>query len=126
VPARANLYLPMYVADFGEDVSFWHRPPTAEYAATLNEFLRLDATLEQWNDPSFRTVLTDFQRRFAATNTEEGHVMATALAYFMEEAYTGSRPALVAEYESDPRILRLFERGVAEREARNPPSIAAH
>ena len=26
VPARATLYLPVYVAAFGENVTFWHRP----------------------------------------------------------------------------------------------------
>src|SRR5262245_9312678 len=33
VPAQSTLYLPFYVQAFGPDVSFWHRPPTTEYAA---------------------------------------------------------------------------------------------
>jgi hypothetical protein len=46
VPAQANLYLPFYVKNFGKDVSFWHRPPTPEYAAALNDFLRLDSVID--------------------------------------------------------------------------------
>ena len=43
VPATANLYLPMYVAEFGPDVSFWHRPADPEFLAVLDDFVRLDA-----------------------------------------------------------------------------------
>ena len=28
VPANATLYLPKYIAAFGQDIAFWHRPPT--------------------------------------------------------------------------------------------------
>jgi hypothetical protein len=115
VPARGDLYLPMYVDDFGTDVSFWHRPPTPEYTATLEAFIRLGATLEQWNDPSFRFTLRDFERRFDETNTEEGRVMAAVLSYVVEDMYSGPRTRLVADYLTSPEILRLFERGVSER-----------
>ena len=43
VPARANLYLPRYIPEFGADVSFWHRPASPAYAAVLNKFVRLHA-----------------------------------------------------------------------------------
>ena len=54
VPADADLYLPAYVRDFGPDVSFWHRAAPAEYAAILNEFVRLDASVQRWHEPVVR------------------------------------------------------------------------
>ena len=63
VPPRSTLYLPSYVADFGPDVAFWRRPPTAAYAAVLDAFTRLAPGPEQWDDPSFAPVLSDFKRR---------------------------------------------------------------
>jgi hypothetical protein len=118
VPARANLYLPSHVADFGTDVAFWRRPAPASYAAVLDEFLRLEAGVDAWHDPSFRPTLRDFQRRFADTDTEEGRVMATVLAFVAEETYTGRRLEILAEYRNSSRILSLLENGVREREAR--------
>ena len=41
VPADGTVYLPRYVEAFGPDISFWHQPPSAEYASVLNEFVRL-------------------------------------------------------------------------------------
>jgi hypothetical protein len=120
VPARANLYLPSYVADFGDDVAFWHRPPSPEYTALLNEFLRLEASLDEWHDPAFRPVLTEFQRRFAATGTEEGRIMATTLAYAIEEMYTGRRHQILTAYTRDPRIQSLVTRGLRQREVLLP------
>src|SRR5688572_24480548 len=35
VPTNATVYLPMLVAEFGADVSFWHRPPSAAFTAAL-------------------------------------------------------------------------------------------
>ena len=64
---RRNLYLPFYVKSFGKDVSFWHRPPTPEYAAALNDFLRLDSGIERWHDADFEPTLRAFQERFEAT-----------------------------------------------------------
>jgi hypothetical protein len=124
VPARANLYLPTYVREFGPDVSFWHRTPSSEYLLVLNEFVRLDAGLERWNDPAFRSVLRDFQRRFEATGSEEGRVMSTVLAYASEEMYTGRRSQILAEYRNSSRIQGLFDRGVREREALRRGSAA--
>ena len=60
VPAQATLYLPVYVSEFGPDVSFWRRPPSPAYAAVLDDFIRLDAGPERWDDPAFAPVLTDF------------------------------------------------------------------
>ncbi len=62
-------------------------------------------------------MLTDFKRRFRETNTEEGMVMETVLAYVMDQAYTSGRRALVAEYRNSGTIRSLIEGGVLELEA---------
>jgi len=125
VPARADLYLPHHVPEFGADVSFWHRPPVPAYSAVLNDFVRLDATLEEWNDPSFRSVVRDFQRRFIDTDTEEGRVMATVLAYVAEEMYTGRRTQILTDYNGNSRVIELFERGLRAREMRAAQGASA-
>lgn len=114
VPARANLYLPFYVKAFGPDVSFWHRPPTPEYAAVLNDFLRIDSGIGRWLEASFETTLRTFQDRFEATRTEEGSVMATTLAYVISDLRASRRAAILEEFRTSGRILDLFKRGVEE------------
>jgi hypothetical protein len=114
VPAQANLYLPFYVQAFGPDVSFWHRPPTAEYAAALNDFLRLDGGIARWHEASFETTLRTFQDRFEATRTEEGSVMATTLAYVISDLRTSRRAAILEDFRTSGRILDLFKQGVEE------------
>ena len=47
VPAQAMLYLPDYISEFGPDVAFWRRPPSAAYVAVLDDFMRLDAGAER-------------------------------------------------------------------------------
>jgi hypothetical protein len=69
VPAGAILYLPMYVPDFGTDISFWHRPPSVHYSEALNEFLRLDTAQRGWQDPSLEGTLKGFRKRFEDTRT---------------------------------------------------------
>jgi hypothetical protein len=125
VPARATLYLPIYVKDFGPDVSFWHRPPAMSFASTLNDFVRLDVGEEQWDDPSFEPVLREFQRRFAQTNTEEGTVMATVLVYVIDESRTSGRRAILDEYRASQSVIRLFDRAVLERDAARAANLAA-
>jgi hypothetical protein len=114
VPARANLYLPRYVSEFGADVSFWHRPASPAYAAVLNEFVRLDASVQRWHEPSFELTLRGFQKRFDSTHTEEGTVMATTLAYVIDDLRTSRRAAILEEFRTSGRILRLFQQGVRE------------
>jgi hypothetical protein len=114
VPAQSALYLPSYVREFGEDIAFWRRPATPSYLTVLNEFMRLDAGAEQWDDPAFAQVLTDFRRRFRNTNTEEGTVMDTVLAYVMDQAYTSSRRTLITEFRSNEHVQRLIDRGRLE------------
>lgn len=117
VPARATLYLPQYVKEFGADVSFWHRPANAAFAAVLNEFVRLEAAFDVWDEPAFEPVLRTFHRRFRDTGTEEGIVMATVLAYVMEENATSGRGAILAEFRESEQIQRLVALGVAQRDA---------
>jgi hypothetical protein len=128
VPPQATLYLPDYVSEFGPDVAFWRRPPSPSYAAVLDDFLRLPSGPERWDDPAFALVLESFRRRFRETNTEEGVVMETVLAYAMDQAYTSSRRTLLSEYRNSEKVRRLVERGVLEldalRSARTPRSAA--
>ncbi len=76
--------------------------------------MRLDAGAEQWDDPAFAPVLADFRRRFRNTNTEEGMVMDTVLAYVMDQAYTSSRRTLLSEFRRNDQVRRLIERGARE------------
>jgi hypothetical protein len=124
VPAQATLYLPSYVSEFGADVAFWRRPPNPSYVTVLDDFLRLAPGVERWDNPAFAPVLADFKRRFRETNTEEGAVMETVLAYAMDQAYTSSRRTLLAEYRNSGEVRSLIERGVLELDAvRHAPAL---
>ncbi len=114
VPARATLYLPMYVKAFGPDVSFWHRPATAAFTAALDEFLQLEPGAERWDDAAFRPVLRTFQQRFRATKTEEGTVMAPVLEFVLQDEDV--RGAILAEFRASSAVQVLFERGVRARD----------
>ena len=122
VPARANLYLPRYAPEFGRDVSFWHRPASPAYTTVLNEFVRLEATVQEWHEPSFEPILRGFQERFERTSTEEGMVMSTTLAYVINHLYTSRRAAILNEFRASRRILQLFKRGVRQLSAALPGS----
>lgn len=117
VPAGATLYLPTHVPEFGRDVAFWQRPPAPAFVSVLNEFVRLDTAGDAWDDPSFATVLREFERRFQATKTEEGSVMATVIAYAIQEMYASGRGNIIREFRTRDEIRLLFERGVRERDA---------
>jgi hypothetical protein len=43
--------------------------------------------------------------------------METVLAYTMDQAYTSSRRALLAEYRNSEKIRSLIDRGMLERDA---------
>jgi hypothetical protein len=122
VPARANLYLPAYVAEFGQDVSFWHRPASTAYLDVLSDFLRLDVGVQRWHEPSFDAVLRGFQSRFSETDTEEGAVMATTLAYVIDDLRTSRRAAILEDFRTSGHILDLFKQGVSELATILPPS----
>ena len=124
VPAGASLYLPSYVAEFGPDVTFWRLPASPAYVAVLDDFMRLEPGAERWDDPAFAPVLADFKRRFRETNTEEGLVMETVLAYAMDQAYTSSRRTLLAEYRNNAAVRSLIDRGLLERDAARITPVA--
>jgi hypothetical protein len=114
VQADGTLYLPYYVNGFGRDVAFWHRPPSPSYLSVLDDFMRLDAGAEQWDDPTFAPVLAQFRRRFSNTNSEEGAVMATVLAYVMDQTYASSRRTLLIEFRQSEHVQQLIERGIRQ------------
>jgi hypothetical protein len=116
VPAGANLYLPFPMEELGRDVTFWHGAPSPEFSAVLEDFFRLNAPVDAWDDPAFERVLAEFRARFRETDTEEGAVMSTMLSFVMNETFRSGRGAQLAEFRTSERILRLFEEGVAERE----------
>ena len=118
VPVNAQLYLPEYVEDFGEDVSFWHHPPKQAYATVLNDFVRLEASVEEWHTESFESILQGFEHRFADTNTEEGTVMSTMLRFVIGDLTRSRRGAILDEFRTSTRILQLFERGKLELASR--------
>ena len=117
VPADATLYLPKHVAAFGRDVAFWHRPPSRKYAALLDEFVQLEVSPDEWDGPAFDDVLEEFRRRFAATQTEEGLVMATTLAYAMQDRRTSGQQEILADFRSSDDVRELFDRARRERDA---------
>lgn len=117
VPAHGTVYLPVHVPDFGADVSFWHRTPNAAFTAALDAFLQVDAGVRRWHEASFEPVLQEHRRRFEATGTEEGIVMASTLAYVISDLRTSRRAAILDDFRSNGQILNLFNRGVAELSA---------
>jgi hypothetical protein len=114
VPAKGTLYLPDYVEAFGRDVSFWHHPTPPSFAAALNDFVRLEASIQQWHEPEFEDTLRQFQRRFNDTKTEEGTIMASTLAYVIGDLRTSRRAAILEDFRTSGRIRDLFERGLRE------------
>jgi hypothetical protein len=114
VPTHATIYLPEFVPEFGTDVSFWHRPPDASFSAALDAFLQLESGVQRWYEPSFELLLDEHRRRFEATGTEEGTVMAAVLAYVTSDLRTSRRAAILDDFRSNGQILDLFKRGVAE------------
>ena len=117
VPAGATIYLPRFESELGTDVAFWNRAPRATYETVLNDFVRLDATPAQWDHPSFDATLRAFERRFLATNTNEGIVMSTVLAYVRGENASSGRREILTEFRSSNHIRDLFDLAVRERSA---------
>ena len=87
---------------------------------------RLDAGAEEWDDPTFAPVLADFRRRFSNTNTEEGAVMATVLAYVMDQTYASSRRTLLIQFRQSEHVQELIERGIRQLDVRLPDLHAVH
>ena len=124
VPPNADLYLPKYVKDFGEDVSFWHRSPNAAFTEALRDFQRIDVAPERWDDPQFMPVLRRFEQRFRATKTAEGAVMATMLTFAIEDAETSGRREMLTAFEASAEIRQLFERALLQRVTTNLATLA--
>jgi hypothetical protein len=97
-------------------VSFWRRPPAADYADVLADFLRLEQRFapEDWDGELVLPALLGFQRRFRETGTEEGVVMAVVIGYVMEEINQGRRAQIMADFRSNERVYQLLEHGVTE------------
>jgi hypothetical protein len=116
VPAAANLYLPFNVEDFGPDTAFWHRAPTRGYLAVLGDFQRLDQRFaaEDWHDGSIFDELRAFEARFRATATEEGTVMASVLAYVIDEHRDGRQMEILAGVRSSERARLVLEQGARQ------------
>jgi hypothetical protein len=119
VPAGANLYLPDYIEELGQDTAFWHRPPSPEYAAALGDFTRLDERFgpEDWHDGSVFDELRAFEARFRATNTEEGTVMATVIGFLIGDLSDRRQQQILAETRISERAQVLREEGVRQRQA---------
>jgi hypothetical protein len=124
VPARATLYLPVHVPAFGTNVSFWQRPAPDAYTEVLAAFMALDRRPEEWDTDAIVPALRGFERRFRATRSEEGVVMATVLGYVIQEVLTSGRGAILEEFRSSPAVQRQFERAVLEREAAHSAGAA--
>ena len=126
VPAQANLYLPSYVRAFGPDVSFWHRLPNAKYTAALTDFLALNVAPERWDDGSLVPVLRGFERRFRETKSEEGTVMATVLAFVIDDAESSGRREILAAFRADENIHSLFDQALLQRVNANLTRLACN
>lgn len=114
VPPNSTLYLPEPVPEFGDDVAFWHRTASEAFTAAMDEFLQLQPGAERWLDASFEPTLQASRRRFQATGTEEGQVMATMLAYVIGDLRTSRRAAILDDFRTSGRILELFQKGMDE------------
>lgn len=114
VPRGATLYLPKAVEGLGRDVSFWHRAAPDDFAAVLADFVRLEATPDQWEAPDFEETLADFRGRFRATDSEEGIVMDAILAYVTQELRAGRR--VMDAYRTSAQVQAAFDEGLQRRQ----------
>ena len=126
VPAQADLYLPSYVRAFGPDVSFWHRLPNAKYTAALAEFLAINAAPERWDDGSLIPMLRAFEKRFRESRSEEGTVMATVLAFVIDDAESSGRREILQAFRSDESIHNLFDQALLQRVQSNLTRLACN
>jgi len=56
-----------------------------------------------------------FEERFKDTNTEEGDVMASTLAYVIDDLRTSRRAEILEEFRTSGKILELFTQGVRSK-----------
>lgn len=114
VPGGAALYLPRPVEGLGADIAYWHRPPNSVFSSVLDEFVRLSAPVERWEEPGFEAVLEEFRRRFRTTRTEEGMVMDAVLAYEIQNLRTAR--GILTDFRTNPKIAQAFQAGVQQRQ----------
>lgn len=119
VPADANLYLPYYDAAFGNDTAWWHRAPAPDYMAVLGEFLQLDERYapEDWHEGAAFGALRDFEERFRATDTEEGVIMASVIAFVIDELSDGRQMEILTKVRGSERAHELLEQGIRQMQA---------
>ena len=84
------------------------------FTAALDDFLQLEPGVQRWHDASFEPVLQGYRKRFEATGTEEGTVMAATLAYVIGDLRTSRGAAILDEFRTSGQILQLFKQGAAE------------
>lgn len=115
VPRGANVYLPMHVPEFGQDVAFWHRAADPAFRALLDEFLALEAPSDPWEDRDFEARLRAYRQRFRDTRTEEGAVMDAVIGYVLQEIPATRR--VLEQYRTNPSVLQAFDLGVQRRQS---------
>ena len=62
--------------------------------------------------------LEKYRARFAATRTEEGQVMATMLAYVLQDRKTSGQREILADFRTSPQILQLFTEARSQQTSR--------
>jgi hypothetical protein len=120
--AGSTIYLPRFVAALGSDVSFWHRRSNPAYASALNELLATELSLDEWNAPAFDAELEQLRHHFLESRSEEGAIMATVLAYVLEERRESAHGAMLQDFRTSDRIQQLFD---AARQARDASKTSA-
>ena len=123
VPANANLYLPFHVSEFGADSTFWHRAAPPAYLHTLDDFLELQENfnVEDWNDGSILAALRSFETRFRATESEEGIVMASVLAFVIADMNAGKQHEILERVRGSEQANHILAQGVDQLRSLFPP-----
>ena len=123
VPARANLYLPSPVAEFGADSTFWHRAPPPGYLHTLDDFLGLQESfnVDDWNDGSIFAALRSFETRFRATGSEEGIVMASVLNFVIADMSAGKQHEILTRVRDSEQANHILAQGADQLRSLFPP-----
>ena len=88
------------------------------------DFVALAAPPDEWENPAFQPLLTDFRRRFRDTGTEEGTVMDAVLAYVMQELPSTHR--VLDQYRTSPKVQKAFAAGVQARQPKAAEAVQQH
>jgi tellurite resistance protein len=71
-------------------------------------------------------VLRGFERRFRETKSEEGTVMATVLAFVIDDAESSGRREILAAFRADENIHSLFDQALLQRVNANLTRLACN